>query len=381
MNRCHLASLQAVNATAPEPVYSSVWNATRFFGLALALGCLTGCVQGAFYHPDRGLYDTRARLGLKYEQVTFASQDGTRLVGWFIPARGYADPKRAKGTVVHFHGNAQNLSAHWQFVDWLPQRGFNLFVFDYRGYGASQGSPEPKGVFEDSLAALDYVRARPDVDPERLLALGQSLGGTNAIAAVGSGNRAGVRAIAIESTFFSYSAIASDKLVGAGSLVDDTYSADRFVGALAPMPLLLLHGTADAVIPYSHSERLYAKAGEPKRLVRIEGGAHAEAFTPRFGRCIASSWSTSSTPPWRCRSAAAAGLRRSRAVLRNLVRLVGRSGGEELRSRGMQHDESIRIDSPGVPGPRDDHGRVLAQTFSDRRSCQRPEHEGGGEPL
>src|ERR1041384_5905226 len=159
MNRCHLASLQAVNATAPEPVYSSVWNATRFFGLALALGCLTGCAQGAFYHPDRGLHDPPARLGLKYEQVTFASQDGTRLVGWFIPARGYADPKRAKGTVVHFHGNAQNLSAHWQFVDWLPQRGFNLFVFDYRGYGASQGSPEPKGVFEDSLAALDYARA------------------------------------------------------------------------------------------------------------------------------------------------------------------------------------------------------------------------------
>ena len=253
----------------------------RTFLLALLFS--TGCVQSAFYHPDRVLYDSPARLGLEFEQVTFASKDGTRLVGWFIPARGYADPKRAKGTVVHFHGNAQNMSAHWQFVDWLPQRGFNLFVFDYRGYGGSQGSPEPKGVFEDSVAALDYVRARPDVDPQRLLVLGQSLGGSNAIAAVGSGDRAGVRAIAIESTFFSYSAIAAEKLIGAGSLVDDTYSADRFVAALAPMPLLLLHGTADVVIPYSHSERLFAKAAEPKRLVKIEGGAHTEAFTPRFG--------------------------------------------------------------------------------------------------
>jgi fermentation-respiration switch protein FrsA (DUF1100 family) len=251
--------------------------------LVLALLWLTGCVQSAFYHPDRVLYDSPARLGLKFEQVSFASKDGTRLAGWFVPARGYADPKRAKGTVVHFHGNAQNMSAHWQFVDWLPQRGFNLFVFDYRGYGASQGSPEPKGVFEDSLAALDYVRARPDVDPQRLLVLGQSLGGTNAIAAVGSGDRAGVRAIAIESTFLSYSAIASEKLIGAGSLVDDTYSAERFVAALSPIPLLLLHGTADAVIPYSHSERLFAKAAEPKRLVKIEGGAHTEAFAPRFG--------------------------------------------------------------------------------------------------
>ena len=260
-----------------------MWYAGSAFGLAVSLLSLTGCVQSAFYQPDRVLYDTPARLGLKYEQVSFASKDGTRLVGGFIPARGYADSKQAKGTVIHFHGNAQNMSAHWQFVDWLPQRGFNLFVFDYRGYGASQGRPEPKGVFEDSLAALDYVRARPDIDPERLLVLGQSLGGTNAIAAVGSGNRAGVQAIAIESTFLSYSAIAGEKLVGAGALVDDTYSADRFVAALAPIPLLLLHGTDDAVIPYSHSERLFARAAEPKRLVRIEGGAHTEAFTPRFG--------------------------------------------------------------------------------------------------
>ena len=244
---------------------------------------LAGCVQSAFYQPDRVLYDTPARHGIKFEQVVFPSKDGTRLVGWFIPASGHGDPRRARGTVVHFHGNAQNMSAHWRYVDWLVQRGFNLFVFDYRGYGASEGSPDSKGVFEDSVAALDYVRSRPDVDAARLLVFGQSLGGTNAIAAVGSGNRAGVRAVAIEATFFSYSSIASEKLVGAGSLADDTYSAERFISALSPIPLLLMHGTADGVVPYSHSERLFAKAVEPKRLVRIEGGAHTEALTPRFG--------------------------------------------------------------------------------------------------
>ena len=255
--------------------------AGRTFLLALLLS--TGCVQSAFYHPDRLLYDSPARLGLEFEQVRFASKDGTRIVGWFIPAPGYADPKLAKGTVVHFHGNAQNMSAHWQFVDWLPHRGFNLFVFDYRGYGAWRGRPEPKGVFEGSIAALDYVRARPDVDPPRAARPRPEPGGHQRDRRSGIGDRAGVRAIAIESTFFSYSAIASEKLIGAGSLVDDTYSAERFVAALAPTPLLLLHGTADAVIPYSHSERLFAKAGEPKRLVKIEGGAHTEAFTPRFG--------------------------------------------------------------------------------------------------
>jgi len=77
--------------------------------------------------------------------------------------------------------------------------------------------------------------------------------------------------------------IASEKLIGAGSLADDTYSAQRFIAALSPLPLLLMHGTADTVVPFSHSERLFAKAVEPKRLVAIEGGAHTEALTPRFG--------------------------------------------------------------------------------------------------
>jgi uncharacterized protein len=257
--------------------------AVRLLVALAAVLALTGCVQSAFYQPDRVLYDTPRRLGLKFEQVVFPSKDGTRLAGWFIPARGYADPRRAKGTVIHFHGNAQNMSAHWQFVDWLPERGYNLFVFDYRGYGASEGSPEPKGVFEDSNAALNYLRARPDVDAARLLVFGQSLGGNNAIAVVGSGNRDGVKAVAIEATFFSYSAIASDKLIGAGVLADDTYSAERFVAALSPLPLLLLHGTADPVIPYAHAERLFAKAAEPKRLIRIEGARHTEAFAVRYG--------------------------------------------------------------------------------------------------
>ena len=265
-------------------------NATRSARLAywrwlICCMCvsLTACISSPFYYPDRVLYSTPAKAGLQFEKVSFASADATPLTGWFIPAAGYPSPKDAKGTVVHFHGNAQNMSAHWQFVGWLAQRGFNVFVFDYRGYGESAGSPEPKGVFEDSNAALNYVRKRADVDPTRLLVLGQSLGGTNAIAVVGAGNRAGVKAIVVEATFSSYSAIASDKIPGAGLLVDNTYSADRYIANLAPIPLLLLHGTADTVIPYAHAPRLLDKAREPKALLTVDGGGHIEAFTPRFG--------------------------------------------------------------------------------------------------
>lgn len=251
---------------------------------ALPLFLLGGCVQSMFYYPDRVRYETPDALGLRYENVRFTSADGTRLSGWFIPAAGRTDPKTAKGTVVHFHGNAQNMSSHWRFVAWLPAQDYNVFVFDYRGYGESDGEPEPRGVFEDSNAALDHVRARADVDASRLFVFGQSLGGTNAIAAVGSGNRAGVKAVAIESTFYSYRSIANDKLPGAGLLVRDDYGASKFVAAIAPIPLLLIHGTADAVIPHGHSQRLLADAKEPKQLIEVPGAGHLEPMAaPRFG--------------------------------------------------------------------------------------------------
>jgi uncharacterized protein len=251
--------------------------------LVLLVFALAGCVQDAFYHPDRVLYDTPRSAGFAFEPVSFASADGTRLTGWFIPAVGVASPRDAKATVIHFHGNAQNMSAHWTFVRWLPPAGYNVFVFDYRGYGASEGRPDPRGLFDDSRAALDYVRSRADVDPARLVVFGQSLGGTNAIDAVASGDRRGVRAVVIEATFASYSAIANEKIASAGSLVSDDYSAERFVARIAPIPILFIHGTEDPVIPYSHSERLFALAGEPKALWTVPGGGHTEAFGDRFG--------------------------------------------------------------------------------------------------
>lgn len=257
------------------------------FSFKLLLGAVlvasqSGCgVQNVFFHPDALVYSTPASLGLRYEAVKFASRDGTQLSGWFLPATVGA--KSAKGTVIHYHGNAQNMTAHWRFVAWLPEQGYNVLVFDYRGYGASQGKPEVKGVFEDANSALDYARNRADVDPDRLLILGQSLGGTNAIAVVGSGNRLGVKAMVIDSTFYSYSAIAHDKMTGAGLLMDDTYSAARYIGRISPIPLLLLHGTADAVIPYQHSERLFNQAQEPKQRIIVPDGQHIDALTDRFG--------------------------------------------------------------------------------------------------
>ncbi len=254
-------------------------------GLLVLVGALlTGCGNGLFYHPDHLNYGTPADFGEKYEDVWFTSRDGTRLHGWFVPAIG-----KPKATIVHFHGNAQNISAHYPFVAWLPLAGYNVFTFDYRGYGRSAGSPARQGIHDDAQAALNYIASRKNTGTPNLVILGQSLGGAVAIVAAAE-HKQDIRAVIIESSFASYRGIAREKaeevpLVGsvAGSapslLASEEYDPVDYIARLAPIPLMLLHGTADPVIPIAHSRLLYARAGSPKELVVLEGGGHIEAFS------------------------------------------------------------------------------------------------------
>jgi len=250
---------------------------------------LTGRIEQMFFYPDRLVYGSPADLGLPYEDVRFASRDGTPLTGWFVPAVG-----PPVGTIIHFHGNAQNMTSHFSFVDWLPARGFNVFVFDYRGYGRSGGRPSLQGVYEDSLAALDAVLSRADIDPDRVAALGQSLGGAMVLAALGREGTRGLRAVVADSAYESHRGIVSDTIRNtlllapfrgplSRMLLPEGLDAADVVDRIAPTPLLLIHGTADRVIPAHHSRRLYERAGEPKELWLAPGLDHTEAIADPAG--------------------------------------------------------------------------------------------------
>jgi fermentation-respiration switch protein FrsA (DUF1100 family) len=237
-----------------------------------------------FYYPDRTVYDTPASHGLRFEEVFFPSSDGTRLSGWFIPAIG-----SPKGTVIHFHGNAENMTAHFAFVSWLPAAGFNLFVFDYRGYGKSAGKPDRKGLCNDSVAAINHVASRKDVAPDRLLLLGQSLGGANAIVAAVRSHCHGIRAVAIESAFASYQGIVREKIGQipvlslaksplAYLLSSDAYSPLDVVAQIAPVPLLFIYGTDDPIVSPAQGRALYEQARQPKVFWTLLRGEHLDAF-------------------------------------------------------------------------------------------------------
>ena len=244
--------------------------------VGLIAAILHGC-NGMFYHPDRQVYREANSFPFGCEDTSFESRDGTRLHAWFLPAKGGAP----KGNVLYFHGNAQNLTSHVSFVDWLPEQGFNVLVFDYRGYGRAEGSPSRSGIHEDSLAAIEHVRARKDVDPGRVVVLAQSLGGACAVAALGESGLEGIRGIALDSTFATYVGMGNEVLGGtfltyplAWLLLSNSHSPARSIAKIAPTPILFFHSRHDPVVPITQGRKLFEAAGEPKEFVEVSIPGH-----------------------------------------------------------------------------------------------------------
>ncbi len=251
----------------------------------LAAVLLTGCT-GLFFYPTRARYLNPEDLGAIYETVRFPTETGESLGGMFFPARR----RPALGTVVHFHGNAQNISAHFTFAYWLVNHGFNVFVFDYRGYGSSEGKPGVARAIQDGIAAIRYVGGREDVAADRVVVFAQSLGGAIAIAALARTEAPPVKALAVESSFASSSSVAQDKLGRlwpiwplqwplSRLLFSTRWHPQRHIAQLPQMPLLFIHGTADRIVPYREGKRLFALAHEPKEFWSVKNGRHTEAFT------------------------------------------------------------------------------------------------------
>lgn len=126
-----------------------------------------GC-ERVFYYPDQRDRGSPSDDGLAFEDVHFTTSDGLRLHGWFLPAQPGKIPS-PRGTVLHLHGNAANITGHFPFVSWMPAAGFNVLTIDYRGYGRSEGTVSREGTIRDARAALDYLRGRADVDAKRII--------------------------------------------------------------------------------------------------------------------------------------------------------------------------------------------------------------------
>ncbi len=244
---------------------------------------LKGCT-GLFFQPMKPLVRTPGDINLNYQDIHFTSQDGTNLHGWFLPAEG-----PAHGTLLLLHGNAENISTHIGSVYWLPPRGFNVFLFDYRGYGQSAGKPDLQGAFQDIEAALLWLQNKPDIDPTRIVVLGQSLGGAmGAYVFANTGQSKIIRALILDSVFSDYRQIVREKLAGfwltwplqypLSWLVTGQYAPVEAIGRYRSTPVLLIHSKNDTVIPAHHATQLFARATPPKELWLMPEGRHIAAL-------------------------------------------------------------------------------------------------------
>jgi uncharacterized protein len=251
----------------------------RLLGATIAL--VLGCMAFFFglrwleslmtFRPERMSAAEMKTIPQGAERVWFNSADGTRLNGWYFESR----TKPATATIVFFHGNGGNI----RNVGWLGQRfakrGFNVLLFDYRGYGASAGVPERESeLYADGDAAVAFVIKEKGVRPDQITLYGQSLG-TAVVADVAS--RGNFGAVVLESGFSSASSVATTALPWLPRFLH-MLGRNRFESARklrsVTSPILIAHGDPDRTIPTAEAQLLFESANEPKKMLIVPGAGH-----------------------------------------------------------------------------------------------------------
>jgi fermentation-respiration switch protein FrsA (DUF1100 family) len=246
-------------------------NRLMFFALIAAIAALLALLwvgqRRLMYFPD-GRVSAPREVGLAgVESVRFPTADGLELAGWFVPAGA-----EAKATVLVFNGNAGNRAYRAPLATALAAHGFNVLLFDYRGFGGNPGSPTEIGLAADARAARDYLADRPDVGAARVVYFGESLGTGVAVALAAEQPPA---ALILRSPFTSMADVGAYHypILPVRLLLRDRFASRDTIGHVRA-PVLVIAGDRDEIVPLEHSRRLYDAAPSPKELVIIKGASH-----------------------------------------------------------------------------------------------------------
>jgi fermentation-respiration switch protein FrsA (DUF1100 family) len=238
--------------------------------LLLAGGVLLLLEKHLIYFPMRAHDATPVGLGLAHEELALRTEDGVRLHGWFLPVEG------SRLSLLVCHGNAGNVSHRLDRALLLQSRlKLDVLLFDYRGYGASEGSPDEEGTYRDARAAYRWLVAR-GIGPERVVLFGESLGSAVALQVA---VEVEARALVLESPFASIPEMARAvyPFLPVWPFVRTRYDNVAKVGRLR-MPLLVLHGDRDEVVPFTQGRRVFDAAPEPKTFFAIPGASHNDTY-------------------------------------------------------------------------------------------------------
>lgn len=221
------------------------------------------------YHPQKSISYTPNDVGLSYEDVTFATEDGLDLHGWYVPTAN------TDLTVLYFHGNAGNISGRLQTIQLLHNLGLNVFIFDYRGYGKSLGRPSEQGTYKDARAAWNYLVSEKALENDQIVIMGRSLGGAVASWLAVLKKPA---ATILESTFIAAADLGADLYpwLPVRFIIQYDYNTLENIKQIRS-PLFIAHSRDDEIVPYDHGKKLFEAANDPKTFVELRG-PHGSGF-------------------------------------------------------------------------------------------------------
>jgi alpha-beta hydrolase superfamily lysophospholipase len=239
-------------------------------GTYLLLGAILYFLQSKFvFNPRHHLFATPNNFGINFEEVWLQTEDDVKIHAWFIPAAG------AKYTVLFCHGNGGCLSHRVETIELYHKLGYNFLIFDYRGYGLSQGKISERGLFADAEAAWQYLTKTKNIKPENIVIIGRSLGAAVATRLAGEKHPA---KLICESAFLSIPEMAKElyPYYPAALLSRYSFSTKTYLKNIR-CPVLFVHSRDDEVVKFRHGEQLFTLAGEPKQFLELSGG-HDECY-------------------------------------------------------------------------------------------------------
>lgn len=218
---------------------------------------------GMVFFPSKTISQTPDQWGLEYEDVYLISSNQNKIHGWYIPAKG------SKQSLLFFHGNGGNISHRGDSLKIFSRLGFNTLIIDYQGYGKSEGSPSESAMYDDALAAWQYLLEVKKFKRSEIIIFGRSLGG-----AVASKLALDVspRALILESTFSSVSDMGKLLMPVMSYIIYPRYyfNTHQRISNIK-VPLLVLHSRDDDIIPFELGEKIYQSASKPKKFFEMIG--------------------------------------------------------------------------------------------------------------
>ena len=223
------------------------------------------------YFPSRQYLATPKDVGLVFEDCTLTTSDGLSIAAWYVPR------VEANGSIIFCHGNAGNMADRLHDVTLMHRMGYNVLIFDYRGYGGSEGKPTEQGTYHDAQAAWRHLVETLGESPARVILFGRSLGGA---VAINLAKRHEPGALVVESTFTSLVDVGKlhYPLLPVRLLLRYRYESIDKVSSIT-CPKLFIHSTDDQLVPLDNARRLFEAAASPKMFLETPGGHNSGGYT------------------------------------------------------------------------------------------------------